>query len=169
MEIQRETRPLLQELSLLIQKLPPEVFTASIPVLNGQTIGKHIRHILEFYECLCHWKSGTPLDYSVRKRDVGLECQPQKALEKCTDLFPLLDDLSVVDRMWVFPDVSNPDPEPVESTIGRELMYLFDHTMHHLAMIQMALKTSFPEIAVPKKLGMAHSTRRQMPNTTHQI
>lgn len=166
MDIQLETRQMLQEVSLLIEQLSNEVYASPVPVLNGQSIGKHIRHILGFYQCLCQCKLPGPLDYSARERDPQVECQPQIAIHKIEGMLPLLDKLSTDFNLQVVPDVSSQNPKPLESTIGREMMYLFDHTVHHLAMINIALKTSFPEITLSEPLGIAYSTRQQMTKLT---
>ena len=46
----------------------------------------------------------------------------------------------------------------VSSTNGRELMYAYDHAVHHLAMIKMGLRVACPEVKIDQNLGVAPST-----------
>jgi uncharacterized damage-inducible protein DinB len=46
----------------------------------------------------------------------------------------------------------------VTTTFQRELTYLIEHSIHHLAIISIALRDSFATIEVPKYFGVAFST-----------
>ena len=46
----------------------------------------------------------------------------------------------------------------ISSSVGRELMYAYDHAIHHLAMIKIGMQIDFPMIEISKNLGVAPST-----------
>jgi hypothetical protein len=48
----------------------------------------------------------------------------------------------------------------VDSSVGRELMYAFDHAIHHIAIIKIGIKAAFPQIQIPQEIGVAPSTIR---------
>lgn len=48
----------------------------------------------------------------------------------------------------------------IESTIGREVMYAFDHAVHHMAIIKIGLIENFPDKTIDVNLGIAPSTVR---------
>ena len=48
----------------------------------------------------------------------------------------------------------------VSSSFFRELTYLIEHTIHHLAIIKIGLNEVYPAIEIPKNFGVAHSTIR---------
>ena len=48
----------------------------------------------------------------------------------------------------------------IPSSLFRELTYLIEHTIHHLAIIKIGLNEVYPEIEIPKNFGVAHSTIR---------
>ncbi|MCU0471726.1 MAG: hypothetical protein MUF58_24420 [Arcicella sp.] len=52
------------------------------------------------------------------------------------------------------------EPVEVASSFYRELTYLIEHTIHHLAIIKIGLNEVYPEIIIPKNFGVAHSTIR---------
>ncbi|MBK8497236.1 MAG: hypothetical protein IPL52_00105 [Flavobacteriales bacterium] len=45
------------------------------------------------------------------------------------------------------------------TTLKRELAYLADHSVHHLAMVRIALEQELPLVRFPGHLGVAASTR----------
>ena len=49
-------------------------------------------------------------------------------------------------------------PYLIASTIGRELIYNIEHTIHHLAIVKIALKATVPSISLPAHFGVAPST-----------
>jgi hypothetical protein len=46
----------------------------------------------------------------------------------------------------------------IPSSFFRELTYLIEHTIHHLAIIKIGLNEVYPEILIPHNFGVAHST-----------
>jgi hypothetical protein len=51
-----------------------------------------------------------------------------------------------------------------QSTVGRELAFVYDHAIHHLAMIKVGLRCHYPHIQIDRDLGVSPSTikARQM-------
>jgi len=43
--------------------------------------------------------------------------------------------------------------------LARELTYLADHGVHHLAMVRITLVQELPHVSYPQELGVAASTR----------
>ena len=58
---------------------------------------------------------------------------------------------------------SSPDGNVISSTVGRELQYLLDHTIHHYAIIAIILKAQ--SITVPEEFGVAPSTLKYWEST----
>ena len=52
-------------------------------------------------------------------------------------------------------DIQNTE---IHSSIGRELMYAYDHAIHHLAMVKIGMNVHYPEVSINKDLGVAPST-----------
>ena len=57
MNLKNETQNLLLALSKLCEQMGDREFQTSLDVLSENSIGKHVRHILEFYICLIKIKS----------------------------------------------------------------------------------------------------------------
>lgn len=122
------------------------------------SIGSHIRHDLEMVECFLNGLAGFVIDYSSRRRDAAVENDPSAAAAKTRSLVKRLGLVSELGSKTVFVR-SETDPDAFHrSTVGRELEYLYSHTVHHHALIGERLK-AFGIDADPD-LGVALSTIR---------
>ncbi|MBC8109710.1 MAG: hypothetical protein H7Y04_01480, partial [Verrucomicrobia bacterium] len=63
----------LQPLVRLLEKLSNEEYQQPLAVFSGSSIGKHLRHIAEFYECLLTGIPNGVIDYDARKRNPDIE------------------------------------------------------------------------------------------------
>ncbi len=124
-------------------------------------IGKHIRHILDMYQCFLMFEDGS-IDYDDRERDTRLETDREYAIEKARELIDRLESLrnsAVVESLSVS---SNEGPNTAgispwcSSSLVRELQYLASHTVHHYAIIAMILRILGH--GCPEHFGVAPST-----------
>lgn len=146
----------LEELKgLLLQLQPADYFSVS-PVFRKSSIGQHVRHILELFDCLISQYDFGCINYDLRKRDLQLESDPGSALGKIMELqsrIPLSDK-----ELILFPD-QNPKTEGIKTTYYRELLYNLEHCVHHQALIRLAC-FSLPYVSLPESFGVANSTIR---------
>ncbi len=129
----------LKELVRVIQDLPEEAYSASSPLLNKGTIGQHVRHIIEFYQCLENGLSSGVVNYDLRKRDLILEVDRQSAIlaiesscvffESAFTSVPLQLEQKINDVMVQLP-----------TTLERELLYNIEHAIHHLAIFRIVIE-----------------------------
>lgn len=145
---------LLMQIEDTIIQLTDNQFCASIPLLGGSSIGEHVRHMLEFYiELLNGYESGM-VNYDQRIRDHQLQTIRSAAVFKIKQL---TNQLNLKDKALLITSNDNQSNDPVISTYARELMYNLDHTVHHMALIRVAvcLTTS---IALRPDFGVAAAT-----------
>jgi len=133
-------------------------YTASIDVLPHSTMGGHVRHIIEFFDCFLLGLQSGEIDYTKRKRDISLEEYPHKALAKCQNLQIQLEKLSATELNAAIVVWSEMQEQPTKlvSSIARELEYLFHHMVHHLALIGVYLRSQ--GMKLPENFGVAPST-----------
>lgn len=145
-----------------IAALSEEEYARPLEVLNQSTIGMHVRHVLEFYECLLESKSSKVVNYDLRKRDITLEMQLDaclKTIEKIVDVISEeKDDFSIVlEADYCETEVAAPISLP--TTYFRELLYNIEHGVHHMAIIKIGMRTlGKPE--TDENFGVAASTIR---------
>ena len=153
----------LGDLRYYLEVIDPVAFQSPLELLSGSTIGQHTRHIIEFYTCLLEQSAGQTdpvINYAKRRRDHLIETQPDHALLLVNHLCQQLPELEP-DQQCVL-DCAEHGREDllVASTIGRELIYNIEHTIHHLAIVKIALKATLPSIELPEHFGVAPSTIR---------
>ena len=54
--------------------------------------------------------------------------------------------------------VSGSMPVQIPSSLARELLYNVEHAIHHMALIQIAVKNALPHVDIPPHFGVAYST-----------
>jgi hypothetical protein len=120
-------------------------------------IGPHIRHIIEFYRCFFSGVHRLHVDYDCRPRDPQIERDRSAAVAAIDDLIGQLE--STVDlRQESILHVRSDSDAMLLSSIGRELQTLQSHTVHHLALVAIALRCF--GFDVHPAFGVAPSTLR---------
>jgi hypothetical protein len=147
----------LESLTSVISSLTDEQFTRKSPLLGEASIGSHTRHIIELVQCACSGYVKGRVDYLNRSRDFALENDRLLALSA---LQQFDDALMLADKQLELAVENSEDPEtnrPVVTTYYREIVYNTEHTIHHLALIKVALIEMQLQIVDPH-FGMAYST-----------
>ena len=67
------TKKQLFELKSILNQVKDSDYSKTLFVLENGTLGRHVRHILEFYECLFISNSGDTICYDDRRRNLLLE------------------------------------------------------------------------------------------------
>lgn len=152
----------LQHLSNLLLKISNEQYTRKIVHLDGATIGGHSRHIIELIKIVTEGYETGEIDYINRKRNLLLE----------TDRLFAIDALQQIQNIIVLPNkplLILAEPFAGEGTLKtqtsyfREIIYGTEHTIHHFALLKVALFELNVSIGDPH-FGMAYSTIRYRAN-----
>jgi hypothetical protein len=155
--IRNTNKNILNQLRQVLVQMDGDVYKKPLKVLNNSTIGQHVRHVIEFYTCLYSGIETNQIDYDSRQRDMQIETDKQYSLNILDKINSLLeidhDDASLMLRTSFGQEFIL-----VSTTFQRELTYLIEHTIHHLAIINIAINDSLPSIIVPKHFGVAFST-----------
>ena len=157
--IDQNTGLLLQMLSLL-SRMDDTVYATSPQGLAPHRVGGHLRHILEFYECLLDGLTVSRIDYDKRKRDETIEKSRLSGEARiCAIIGRLEDTTSLREDAPVAVRMENSDSDVYfASSISREMQALSSHTIHHLALIAVTLRLHGLE--VDPDFGMSPSTLR---------
>lgn len=138
----------------LLRQLTNDEFTQKNTELSNATIGEHMRHIIELFGCLLEKYDYGLINYDDRKRDLLLQTNKNEAIAIIEKYLFELDKpnkpLSLTHNCF----------SPIEllpTNYYRELIYNLEHSIHHQALIKVALH-SLPHINVPNSFGVAPST-----------
>jgi hypothetical protein len=125
--------------------------------LSNATIGQHVRHIIELFQCLeAGYKTGI-VNYEKRKRDVAIETNSIMAIELMQKLY---DDIKMPDKpMQLIANYDEHSDEQIiiQTNYFRELVYNLEHAVHHMALIRVGLSVVGVH-EVPHDFGVATST-----------
>lgn len=153
-QLNQSIASMLLQIEDTIIQLTDEQFCKAIPLLGGSSIGEHVRHILEFYvELLKGYEPGL-INYDQRIRDHQLQTVRASAVFKIKQI---TNQLNLEDRNLLISSSDEVSEHSVMSTYARELMYNLDHTVHHMALIRVAVCLS-AGISLPDNFGVAAAT-----------
>ncbi len=145
----------LYELSQILSPVSVQLYTRESKYLFGSSIGQHVRHILEMYEVLLAGYSSGRFSFENRKRNQTLEESVREML--CT-IEKVAAEIDKKDKelICILHDHANNEQE-LKTTYFRELLYCFEHGIHHQALIKVVLK-EFEWENIPENFGVAPST-----------
>jgi hypothetical protein len=157
MQLQLAVRKVFTQLSESLDLLTPEQYVSPCHNLSSSTLGQHVRHIIEMFQCLETGYTSGVVNYEKRKRDRAIETDRKLAV---TLLEEILGGLSKQDKALIL-EVSY--HEDASSTMQfptnyyREIVYNLEHTIHHMALIRVGLN-ELMTLDMPETYGVASAT-----------
>jgi hypothetical protein len=157
MHLQQAVNNVFVQLSETIRQLTPSQYAQQCGNLGNNTIGQHVRHVIELFQCL---EAGYPdnyVNYEKRKRDVKIETDKAFALQLLQDIH---ENLNKPDKELVLHasyDELSDEPIAIPTNYYREIAYNLEHTIHHMALIRVGI-AEVSDIALPEEFGVASST-----------
>jgi hypothetical protein len=158
MNIQSAIRDVSVQMKTLLEQLPPAAYCQPLPAYNGSSIGQHFRHIIEFFQCLESGIENAYIDYAARERNTLYECNPTMTAAAMDTFVTGMDNHALDKPLLVCAELGEGSRPAYQSTYGRELLFAFDHAIHHLAIIRIGMHAHFPEISTQPTLGISPST-----------
>ncbi|MBR31411.1 MAG: hypothetical protein CMN77_08845 [Spirochaetaceae bacterium] len=158
------TDEMLAQLEELIQSLDEPSYRKPLSILNGASIGEHIRHSLEFFLAYLSAAELGSVCYDRRERDPRIQSDPAFAVDTVAQIrkgLKEIDATSEGNEIKLHVDWLEGDALP--STLSRELHYVQDHLLHHSALIKTGLlhgleNPTSRQIRDMEKFGVAPST-----------
>ena len=157
MQLQQAVNNVFVQLGETIRQLTPAAYVQPCTNLVNNTIGQHVRHIIELFQCLENGYPDGIVNYENRKRDVAIETNKELALQLLQDIYTNLarpDKELVLNASY---DDHAVDPVSIPTNYYREIAYNLEHTIHHMALIRVGI-TEVSEISLPDNFGVASST-----------
>jgi uncharacterized damage-inducible protein DinB len=152
----RDCAALLVQGRDLVVALSQTIYAASLEPGIWASPGGHLRHVIDYVDCLLRGADAGFVDYTARLRVAEVEaCREAGAreLDRCIESLEKLANRS--DRIPL--DVRCDEGEAwVASTLARELRFVASHTIHHYALIRLTLAQY--GISTPASFGVSPST-----------
>lgn len=149
----------------LLSALDEGDFTRNAPALSLSGVGPHLRHVLDFYaRFLTAFEEGgageatARIDYDLRERDGRIESDPAHAGAAIDATMARLSGVGRRVCAGAAVQVRSDGSPWIPSTIDRELQSLVSHTVHHYALIAVAVRAHGGDPG--REFGVAPSTLR---------
>ncbi|NNC95653.1 MAG: hypothetical protein HKN92_08830 [Chitinophagales bacterium] len=160
MQIKETSIYILTQLEELTLRLTDDQYTAKLNCLMNNSIGKHLRHILEFYELMLDGYKDGFVNYDNRKHDKVIESDRMLAITKIKSFKLQLDE--IIEDKTIQLETSycleSDRSEVVQSSFNREMIYNIEHAIHHMAIIKIGIRQAFDHIDLDDNFGIAYST-----------
>ena len=144
----------------LCERLDDQQYCYNSKLLNGASIGQHLRHSAEFYLCLFQGIATQTVNYDERKRDLLIETDRKHPIKTLSDLSDQLNQTPSSFALQLFSNETEAKEKPFITSVDRELLYCLDHAIHHQALIKIGLKELQIADLVGDHFGVAYSTLR---------
>jgi hypothetical protein len=157
MDLQKAVHQVFLQLSESLNQMDGDQYNYPCTQLSGNTIGQHVRHIIEMFQCLERGYQRGEVDYENRIRDKQIETDKGFAtglLESITE--QISKENKSISLLTYYDDLRS-EPEKISSNYFREIAYNLEHTIHHMALIRVGLR-EIGDIAVDDSYGVASST-----------
>jgi hypothetical protein len=157
MQLQQAVNNVFVQLSETVRQLTPEQYSKPCSNLVNNTIGQHVRHIIELFQCLEKGYPDSQVNYEKRKRDKEIETNKDLALQLLQDIHL---NLARPDKELVLQasyDDHSEEPISIKTNYFREIAYNLEHTIHHMALIRVGIN-EVAAITIPEDFGVASST-----------
>lgn len=152
---------IVSQINAILNSIEQNLYSTPLAIYNGSSIGQHFRHIYDFFRCLAFGANGQVIDYAQRERDLRIEQDPlfaMHAFARELEQLLTLEEHSPVAVRGDFSIQNNLDRPEYASSLGREITFIHDHAVHHLAIIKIGLLTEAPDLLKDNSFGVAPST-----------
>ena len=157
MEFQKVVNRVFLQLSDSLNQLDQDQYNYRCGSLSGNTIGQHVRHIIEMFQCLEDGYKSGEVDYDNRKRDIHIETDKLFASVLLKEIALQISRVNKNLFLLAYYDDIQTEPEKVSTNYFREIAYNLEHTIHHMALIRIGLN-EIGNISVDDTYGVATST-----------
>lgn len=157
MQLQQAVNNVFVQLSASIENLSPSEYSKPCKNLSNNTVGQHVRHIIELFQCLDQGYESGQVNYEQRKRDQTIETNQELALELLKKIHV---GLSKENKQLVleacYTDTAT-EPLNISTNYFREVAYNLEHTIHHMALIRVGI-AEVSSLELPENFGVAGAT-----------
>lgn len=157
MTLKQPIQHVFVQLSETLNQLSNEEYMQPSKVLFNATIGQHVRHIIELFQCLEKGYETGFVNYEKRKRDYQIETNKELASTLLKEIYDQIDkpNKEIVLEAEDYCDAA--EIISIPSNYFRELVYNIEHTIHHMALIRVGVN-EVSSIKLPDEFGVAYST-----------
>lgn len=144
----------LNAIDQLLQNIEATDYTFPVREMGNATIGQHVRHTIEIAQSLVNGYISGEINYEKRKRDLEIETSLKHASQNCKELILLV---NRGEKKLTLVEETNDESFQIKTSYGRELHFVLEHTIHHMALIKTGLNILKKDVT-DDSFGVAYST-----------
>lgn len=157
MQLQLAVNRVFVQLSASLDELSQAEYVQPCKTLFNNTIGQHVRHIIELFQCLENGYETGIVNYEKRNRDMEIEGSKQLAVSLLQAIQEGLDRENKELLLEATYDDHSAELISLATNYHREIAYNLEHTIHHMALIRVGVN-EVSTIRLPQDFGVASST-----------
>lgn len=146
----------LSRLRDVLQEIDQHLYT-HVNEKGRASVGQHVRHTLEFYQCL--FEANDTVNYDQRKRDILIESSAAHAANVADQMLKSIGLIEEDRPMQLEAEMLGLENTlRVDSSQSRELLYVLEHAIHHMALMRILIKDEAADFELEDAFGVAYST-----------
>jgi hypothetical protein len=157
MQLQLAVNNVFSQLASSLDQLTAEQYTKVCTNLSNSSIGQHVRHIIEMFQCLEKGYETGIVNYEKRNRDRAIETYKEQALELIHGISKRLDRENRELLLEGVYDDTSEELMHFNTNYYREVVYNMEHMIHHMALIRIGLR-EVNNMELPDSFGVASAT-----------
>lgn len=157
MLLKRPVEDVFVQLNDALDQLTDMEYTQPSKILFNATIGQHVRHIIELFQCLDKGYDEGVVNYEKRKRDYRIETDKDFASSLLRRIYRNLDKPNKTITLEAEDYNETVETVAIPSNYYREIAYNLEHTIHHMALVRVGI-SEVSSICLPAEFGVAYST-----------
>ncbi|MBN8576425.1 MAG: hypothetical protein J0L66_05750 [Cytophagales bacterium] len=152
----------LLQLADAISQLSNVEFCTPSLALSQATLGQHLRHTIEFFQCLEIGYPAGNVNYDQRQHDKTIEQDKTVALTTLQNLIAFVTRQPANKEMIMEVGYLQHSEETIQVATNflRELTYNIEHAVHHMALMKIGIREVAPHVVLAQSFGVAVSTLR---------
>lgn len=157
--LQQAIKNVFVQLTGSLEQISQDQYVHPCTALSNVTIGQHVRHIIELFQCLELGYDSGIVNYEKRKRDISIEINKELAIRLLNEIYEKLDRPN---KGMTLENCYNEHSEEqllITTNYHREVAYNLEHTIHHMALIRIGIN-EVSVISLPETFGVAPSTTK---------
>lgn len=165
--LQKASGHALGQLTAALNAIEADAYRTPLPVLSGGTIGRHVRHLVEFYQCLFEGLVIQQVNYDARARNPVLEQDKDLAGGILEYLMGRIAEVGADQPLTLLSSYHPDQTVAIPSSLYRELVYNLEHCIHHQATIRIGLEALHQPLPLGDGFGLAPSTLNYQQSNVH--
>jgi len=157
MPMQEAVLAVFLQLKDSIKLLSPSQYNQPCRSLSDHTIGQHVRHIVELFQCLEKGYELGTVNYDRRKRDTQIETDGELACKLLDQIGSRLNRPDKELRLAACFGDQTDQITLLTTNYFREIAYNLEHAIHHMALMRIGI-SELSDLELSDEYGVASST-----------